>query len=61
MLPFASCFRKGYNMDMKIEEILKERIKDNKELFTQEEIDDIISNDTYTKIYLLGMLDAKKM
>jgi len=46
---------------MEIEEILKERIKDNKELFSQEEINYIISNDIYTKIYLLGMLDAKEI
>ena len=51
-------FTKGYNMNMKIENITKERIKDNKNLFTQQEYDNINKNiDIFIKIYLLAILD----
>ena len=57
---FASSYKKGYNMDMKIEKLIKERIKDNKNLFTQQEYDNISENiDTYIKVYLLAILDNK--
>ena len=57
---FASGYKKGYNMDMKIENVIKERIKDNKNLFTQQEYDNINKNiDTYIKVYLLAILDNK--
>ena len=47
-------------MDMKIEKLIKERIKDNKNLFTQQEYDNISENiDTYIKVYLLAILDNK--
>ena len=55
---FASGYKKGYNMDMKIENVIKERIKDNKNLFTQQEYDNINKNiDTYIKVYFLAILD----
>ncbi len=39
-------------------EIVKERVKDNKKLFTQQEYDNINKNiDTYIKVYLLAILD----
>ena len=45
-------------MDMKIEKLIKERIKDNKNLFTQQEYDNINKNiDTYIKVYFLAILD----
>ena len=45
-------------MDMKIENVIKERIKDNKNLFTQQEYDNINKNiDTYIKVYFLAILD----
>lgn len=38
--------------------IIKERIKDNKNLFTQQEYDNINKNiDTYIKVYFLAILD----
>ena len=47
-------------MDMKIENVIKERIKDNKNLFTQQEYDNINKNiDTYIKVYFLAILDDK--
>jgi len=47
-------------MDMKIENIIKERIEENKNLFTQQEYDNINKNiDTYMKVYLLAILDDK--
>jgi hypothetical protein len=55
---FASDYKKGYNMNMKIENLIKERIEDNKKLFTQQEYDNISENiDTYIKVYLLALLD----
>lgn len=45
-------------MNMKIENLIKERIKDNKNLFTQQEYDNISENiNTYIKVYLLALLD----
>ncbi len=45
-------------MNMKIENLIKERIEDNKKLFTQQEYDNISENiDTYIKVYLLALLD----
>ncbi len=47
-------------MNMKIENLIKERIEDNKKLFTQQEYDNISENiDTYIKVYLLAILDDK--
>ena len=44
----------------KIREFINERIKTNKELFTDEEIKFIKDNEEYVyKIYLLGFIDAK--
>ena len=44
----------------KIREFINERIKTNKELFTDEEIKFIRDNEEYVyKIYLLGFIDAK--
>ena len=45
-------------MNMKIENLIKERIEDNKKLFTQQEYDNISENiNTYIKVYLLALLD----
>ena len=45
-------------MNLKIENLIKERIKDNKNLFTQQEYDNISENiNTYIKVYLLALLD----
>ena len=47
-------------MNIKIENLIKERIEDNKKLFTQQEYDNISENiDTYIKVYLLALLDDK--
>ena len=47
-------------MNMKIENLIKERIEDNKKLFTQQEYDNISENiNTYIKVYLLALLDDK--
>ncbi len=47
-------------MNMKIEKLIKERIEENKNLFTQQEYDNINKNiDTYMKVYLLAILDDK--
>ena len=57
---FASGYKKGYNMNMKIEDLIKERIKNNKNLFSQKEYDNISENiNTYIKVYLLAILDDK--
>lgn len=41
-----------------ISEIVKERIKDNKNLFAQQEYDNISENiNAYIKVYLLAILD----
>lgn len=58
MSSFCKSYMKGYNMNMKIENLIKERIEDNKKLFTQQEYDNISENiDTYIKVYLLALLD----
>ena len=45
-------------MNMKIEDLIKERIKNNKNLFSQKEYDNINKNiNTYIKVYLLALLD----
>ena len=45
-------------MNIKIENLIKERIEDNKKLFTQQEYDNISENiNTYIKVYLLALLD----
>lgn len=45
---------------MKIEEIVKERILDNKKIFTDKELKIIDENFTIIKkIYLLGSIDTK--
>jgi len=45
---------------MKIEDLIKERIKNNKNLFSQKEYDNISENiNTYIKVYLLAILDDK--
>lgn len=45
-------------MNMKIENVIKERIEDNRNLFTQQEYDNISENiNTYIKVYLLALLD----
>ena len=45
-------------MNMKIEKLIKERIEDNRNLFTQQEYDNISENiNTYIKVYLLALLD----
>ena len=60
MSSFCKNYMKGYNMNMKIENLIKERIEDNKKLFTQQEYDNISENiDTYIKVYLLAILDDK--
>ncbi len=47
-------------MNIKIENLIKERIEENKNLFTQQEYDNINKNiDTYMKVYLLAILDDK--
>ena len=47
-------------MNMKIEDLIKERIKNNKNLFSQKEYDNISENiNTYIKVYLLAILDDK--
>ena len=60
MSSFCKWFTKGYNMNMKIEDLIKERIKDNKNLFSQKEYDNVNKNiNTYIKVYLLAILDDK--
>ena len=47
-------------MNMKIENLIKERIKDNKNLFTSQEYDNISENiNAYIKVYLLAILDDR--
>lgn len=47
---------------MKIEEILKERVKENKKLFNKKEIKIINSNiDIFSKIYLMGIYDISNI
>lgn len=47
-----------YLSEVKVVEIVKERIEENKELFTEEEFGILKNNfNIVTKIYLLGLLD----
>lgn len=48
-------------MKKQIIEIVKERVKDNKKLFTQQEYDNINKNiNLFIKIYLIAILDNNK-
>lgn len=50
------------NKIINYERIIEERLKDNIKLFNKKEIDIIKSNkDLVEKIYLLGILDCKKL
>lgn len=41
-------------------DLVKERVRQNKNIFTDKEINTIIDNiDTYTKIYLIAIIDTK--
>lgn len=42
-----------------LEEFIKERMKENKELFDDEEIK--LLNETSIKLYIIGLLDGKKI
>lgn len=51
------------NVEKKIvEEIVKERVKENQELFTEEEIKYIKKNiKTIKKIYLIGLINGRQI
>lgn len=42
-----------------IKEIIKERIKANNELFSEDEVKTI--NETSIKLYIIGLIDGKKI
>ena len=43
-----------------VEKILEERVDDNKDIFTQKEVEDLLQNEAlYVKVYLLGLLDME--
>lgn len=47
---------------MKIEEIVKQRVEENQELFSEKEIQIINNNPTVMKkVYLLGLLNGKDL
>lgn len=51
--------RNNYTKD-DVLDLVKERARQNKNIFTDKEINTIIGNiDTYTKIYLIAIIDIK--
>ena len=59
---FASDYRKRYNMNMKIEDLIKERIEENKKLFNSKELNFIANNiNIIKKVYLIGLINGKNI
>ena len=49
-------------MNMKIENVIKERIEENKKLFNSNELDFIAKNiNIIKKIYLIGLINGKNI